>query len=561
MATAEAAGTRGGVASTVPGFTRRRLATVLGALVVAVLLSSLESTIVATALPTIAGELDAFESYAWVGTAYIVAATIATPILGKFSDLYGRRLVFQSTMAVFFVGSLLCGLAQTMPQLIAARALQGVGGGAIQALAFAILGDVLSPRDRGRYIGLFTMAFAAAALAGPLMGGFIIDRFSWHWIFLSTLPLIAVVGAITHVALKLPFNRRQARIDWLGAALLTGGIGGLLISLEQGRGGWLQPSVVGGIAAGSALLVAFVIVERRAEDPMIPPRLFSNRVVLLCALIGLFIGSVNYGATTFLPLYFQDSLFVSPTESGLRMMPVMFGVVIMSFTAGRLISRNGRYKRFPIAGCVVVTLGLLALSRITGDTTYAYLVLPMFLVGLGSGAVYTTTSIAAQNACELRDLGVTTATIMFFRSLGGSLGIAVYGTVLTSSIRSELPERTGLSPDEAVRLIRTPAEIQALPPDTRDAVVDAIASGVGLIMFIAALVMMVGIVCAVVMPELPLRSMAGITEAMAKTSSPDGGSGSGSGSGSGGAGGSGRGSASGSDGVRVPEPAPGTRTL
>ncbi len=509
------AGVRTPKLSSVVGFTQGQLVAVLGALVMAVLLAALDTTIVATALPTIAGELDAFESYAWVGTAYIVAATVATPVLGKLSDLYGRRVVFQTTMAVFFVGSLLCGLSRTMPQLIASRTVQGLGGGAIQALAFAILGDILSPRDRGRYIGYFTIAFATAALAGPLVGGFIIERWSWQWIFLINLPLVLVAGVATHVTLRLPFAKRTTRIDWPGVALLTFGLGGLMIALERGSTGWTRPPIVAGLVVSSLLLVAFVVWQRWAAEPIIPLRLFSNRVVLGTSLIGLVAGSVTYGAATFLPLYFQDALFVSPTNSGLRMMPVMLGVVVMSFTAGRLISRTGRYKVFPVAGAASVAVGLFAISRITADTSYTYLAAPMLLVGLGSGAIYTTTSIAAQNACELRDLGVTTATIMFFRSLGGSMALAAYGTVLTSHSRSELVARTGLDADAAVALIKRPSDIVALPGDVRAAVIDTIAGGVGIIHAIAALTMVAAFVLATRLPEIPLRETAGITEALA----------------------------------------------
>lgn len=504
----------GGRASSVAGFTRRQLTLTLGALIVAVFLASLESTIVTTALPVIAGELDAFESYAWVATAYIVTSAIATPVLGKLSDLYGRRLVFQSTMAVFFAGTLLCGIAQTMPQLIASRAVQGVGGGAIQALAFAILGDILSPRDRGRYIGYFTIAFAAAALAGPIVGGAIIDRWDWHWIFLVNLPFIAVAGVCTHVTLRLPFTRRQARIDWLGAGLLTTGLAALLISLERGRDGWNRPSILGGLALAVVMLVLFTLQERRAEDPMIPLRLFADPVVRGCVVIGLLIGSVTYGANTFLPLYFQDSLFVSPTNSGLRMLPVMVGVVVMSFAAGRLTARTGRYRPYPILGCAAVAVGLYGISRITGTTGYAELVVPLALVGLGSGAVYTTTSIAAQNACALRDLGVTTATVMFARSLGGSLGLAAFSTILTTTVRRDLPAATGLDPDQAVALIRTPKEIAALPLPTRQAVIDVIADGVGNIYLASTAVMVVALGFALVLPGRPLRHLAGITEAL-----------------------------------------------
>jgi EmrB/QacA subfamily drug resistance transporter len=500
--------------SGVAGFTTRQLTATLGALIVAVFLASLESTIVTTALPVIAGELEAFEGYAWVSTAYIVTSAIATPILGKLSDVFGRRVVFQATMATFFVGTLLCGVAQTMPQLVAARAVQGVGGGAIMALAFAILGDILSPRERGRYIGYFTVAFAGAALAGPLVGGFIVDRFDWHWLFLVNLPLIAAAGVCTHLVLRLPFTKRRAPIDWTGAALLSIALAALLISLERGRADWTSPTIVGGFTVALGATLLFVLQERRAPDPMIPLRLFADPVIRSCFMIGLLIGAITYGSMTFMPLFFQDSQFLSPTASGLRQMPVMIGVVVMSFAAGRLISRTGRYRPFPILGCAAVAVGILGLVRIEASTPYVALVVPLALIGLGSGAVYTTTSIAAQNACALADLGVTTATVMFARSLGGSFGLAAFSTMLTTRVRGDLPGLTGLSPDDAVALIRTPAEIEQLPTDTRSAVVDVIAAAVASIMVVSVVVMVVALVFALVLPGRPLRSMAGITEAL-----------------------------------------------
>lgn len=507
----------GGRMSSVPGFTQRQLVTVLGSLIVAVFLSTLDTTIVSTALPTIAGEFNAFESFAWVGTAYIVTSTIAAPLLGKLSDLFGRRPVFQLTMLLFLVGSLLCGIAQSMGQLIAFRAVQGLGGGAIQALSFSILGDILPPRERGRYIGYFTIAFALAGLAGPLVGGTIVDHFDWRWIFLVNIPLVGAAAIATHFTLRLPFARRDARIDWLGAGLLSGGLAFLMLGLEEGKTGWSDGKVVGYLVAAAVLLVSFVAQERRASEPMIPLRLFRNKVVLACCLLGFFAGMVSFGAANFLPLYFQDALFVKPTMSGLRMLPVMVGVVIMSFSAGRLIARTGRYKVFPVAGSIAMTVALFLITTIDGNTKYSYLALPMLLLGLGSGATYTTTSIALQNAADMRDLGVATATMMFFRSLGGSIGMAAYGTLLNSTIRSQLPARIGTTPDEAVKLIRAPAEIEALPPATRSAVIDAIATGVSRIYWVAAFAMLIGVGWALFMPELPLRSKAGISDAMAES--------------------------------------------
>ncbi len=501
--------------SSVPGMTTARLWMVLGALMLAVLLASMEISIISTALPTIAGEFDAFESFAWVGTAYIAAAAIGTPVLGKLSDLYGRRLVFQATMGLFILGSLLCGLSQSMNQLIGARVVQGFGGGAIQALAFAILGDILPPRERGRYVGYFTLAFVGAALFGPLIGGFIIDHWSWPWIFFINIPLAGIASVVSYIALDLPFPRRAAQLDIVGALLLAVTIGSLMIALDLGgRRGWTDPFTLGLLATAGLGLVVFIFVERRVPEPMIPLHLFANRVVLMCVIAGMCAGVIAFGAGQFLPLYFQDSLFVSPTESGLRMLPQMIGVTLGTFGIGRLILRTGRYKAFPVIGSAIAGAGLFAISHVTGTTSYVMLVVPMIAMGFGMAAIFTTTSIATQNAVEYHDLGVGTATIMFFRSLGGSFGLAAFGTILTRTIRTEIPQRLGISGDEAASLIREPADIAALPPASRDAVVESLASGVGQIYLVCAGVMVVSLIASLLMPERPLRPRAGLSDAL-----------------------------------------------
>lgn len=500
--------------SMVPGFTNKRLFAVLGALAAATMLASLETSIIATALPTIVGEFNSFESFAWVGTAYIVTSAIGTPLLGKLSDIYGRRLIFQTTMFTFLVGSFLCGAAQSMGQLIAARAFQGLGGGGIQALAFAVMGDILPPRERGRYIGYFTLAFVGSALLGPLIGGFIIEHFSWPWIFWINVPLIIVIGTVTHFALRLPFKRREARLDYLGAVLLSVAIGSMMIGLENGRHGWARPEVLVLFAVSAVTLPVFVLVERRASEPMIPLHLFRNQVVFRASMLGLCAGVVSYGAGGFLNLYFQDSQFVSPTESGLRTIPQMIGVTAATFGIGRLIARTGRYRIFPIVGCSLATAGLYGVSLISGTTGYSFLIIPMVFMGFGTASVFTTTSISGQNAVEFHDMGVTTSMLMFFRSFGGSAGLAVFGTILNSTIRADIPTRTGIPADEAADIIRSPKEIAALPQATRQAVVDAVANGVGRIYFWCAVVMLVGVAIAVWLPEIPLRSRAGLSDAL-----------------------------------------------
>lgn len=501
--------------SSVPGFSHRQLWLVLGALMLGVLLASMEISIIATALPTIAGEFNAFESYAWVGTAYIATAAIGTPLLGKLSDLFGRRQVFLATMGLFIVGSFLCGISQNIGQLIAARSLQGLGGGAIQALAFSILGDILPPRERGRYIGYFTLAFVGAALLGPLIGGFIIDHWSWPWIFFINIPLGTIAGAVAWFALRLPFPRRKARLDVLGAVLLSITVAALMIGLEQGgTTGWTEPLVLGIFAVTVVGTMTFVYVEQRAAEPMIPLRLFADPVVRTCTVAGMCAGTIAFGAGQFLPLYFQDSLFVSPTESGLRMLPQMIGVTFGTFGIGRLVLWTGRYKAFPVAGTAIAAGGLFTISQLVGDTSYPWLIAPMIAMGFGMASVFTTTSIATQNAVAYQDLGVATATIMFFRSLGGSFGLAVFGTILNATIRAEIPVRLDVTADQAADLIREPKQIQALPDLSRAAVVDSVALGVSRIYLVCAGVMVVGFIAAVLLPERPLRTRAGLSDAM-----------------------------------------------
>ncbi len=497
------------------GLEPRQLHILLGTLIASVSLSSLDTSILVTALPTIAGQFQAFEQLSWVMSAYIVTSTIATPLLGKLSDLYGRRTIFQAAMATFAVASFLCGISQSMVQLIAARAVQGIGGGAIQALAFAIVGDVLPPRARGKYVGYFTLAFAGAALLGPLVGGLIIDRFTWPWIFFINVPLCPLLMFFLHRSLQLPFAKRKAKLDFLGAFLLSVGLASLMIGLEEGRTTLTNSRSLILIAVAIVVLTLFVLQERRASEPMIPLRLFRNRVVLCCAMLGLFAGAVSFGASNYNSVYFQDALFVSPTEAGLRGLPLMVGVVISSTLTGRIIAKRGYYKRFPLGGSIMAMVGLASLAVLVYNRSSYMLFVPvLFLMGLGFGSTFTTTSIATQNACEMRDMGVATATIMFFRTLGGSIMLAVSGTVLNKTIRADIPRRTGMTPEQGVALIREPDKIEALAPDLREAVVNAISTGVGRIQVLSALCMFAAALWAFGLPELPLRNRSGLSDAL-----------------------------------------------
>ena len=326
------------------------------------------------------------------------------------------------------------------------------------------------------------------------------------------------MGTVTHFALKLPFKRKEAKLDFLGAGLLSFTIASLMIGLEEGRTGWTETRVLVLFGMAIAGLIAFIAAEQRASEPMIPLRLFSNKVVFRAAMLGMCAGTIVYGSGSFLSLYFQDALFVSPTESGLRSLPQMLGVTAATFGVGRLISKTGRYKPFPIIGSICATFALVAIAQINGETKYLYLVVPMIFMGFGAASIFTSTSIASQNGVEFHDLGVATATVMFFRSLGGSFGLAVFGTILNSTIRSEIPARVpNIAPEDASSLIRSPEKIQQLAAIPRQAVVDSIALGVSRIYWCCAAIMLIGIVLAVKLPEIALKQRAGLSDALEDT--------------------------------------------
>ena len=491
-----------------PAFTPRQLWIILGSLMIGTVLAALDTTIVSTALPTIAGKLGGFSSYAWVGTSYILTSTIATPILGKLGDLYGRRPVVLGAITVFVGASLLCGLARNMPELIAARGLQGLGGGGIQALTFAILGDLVSPRERGRYMGLYTGIFAGAAVVGPLLGGWMISNFSWPWIFLINLPIGIVALVAISATLKIPVRRRNASVDVRGAALLSIALGTLVLGLDRGKHGWVRTPVVIFVVASLVAFVLFFIEERRAKEPIIPLRLFSNRVFATASAMGFLAGTLSFGAQQFLPLQFQDANLLSPTKAGLWLSPIMGGIMIGSALGGRLIAATGRYRVFPIIGSVCAILGVASISRLETSTPFLWLALAMLGIGIGNGTTFTTTSIASQNAIAVSDIGVGTATLVSLRSLGGSLGLAMYGTLFTARVTASLRNEPGAAGKikTVSSLVREPAKIRALDPELRTAVARAVTSGTNRVFLVALPLAITGLILGVLLPEYPLRT-------------------------------------------------------
>ncbi|GAB1818294.1 MDR family MFS transporter [Herbidospora sp. RD11066] len=415
---------------------RRDIWVVIGALMLSLLLAALDQTIVSTALPTIVREFGGLDHLSWVVTAYLLASTVSTPLWGKLGDQYGRKPLFQAAIVIFLAGSALCGLAGNMTELIAFRALQGLGGGGLIVLAMAIVGDVVPPRERGRYQGYFGGVFAVASVVGPLAGGLFVDHLSWRWVFYVNLPI--GVAALVAVAMTLPARPGRTRhvIDYLGAVLLTVAVGCLVLVTTWGGTvyEWSSPPVLLLALAAVVFGALFVVAERRAAEPILPLRLFRLPVVAVTSAMGFVVGFAMLGGLAYLPLFLQVAHGVSPTLSGVYLLPMMGGLLATSITTGRVISRTGRYRRFPIAGMAIMTVAMLLL-RTLDETTSMWLVgTYLFTLGVGIGLVMQVLVIAVQNAVDYADLGVATSTATFFRSIGGSFGVSVFGSIFAGEL-------------------------------------------------------------------------------------------------------------------------------
>ncbi|HEX6311529.1 MAG TPA: MDR family MFS transporter [Acidimicrobiia bacterium] len=497
--------------------THRQIQTVFAGLMAGMFLAALDQTIVATALPTIVGELGGLDQISWVASAYLLTSTAVMPLVGKLSDLYGRRQLFQASIVVFLVGSLLAGVAQSMSQLIAFRAIQGLGGGGLLVLTFAIVGDVVAPRERGRYQGYVASVFAVASVAGPLIGGFLVDSLSWRWVFYVNLPVGIVALVITSSALRLPMRRHGHSIDYPGAALLVGGITSLILVTVWGGNEypWASGTIIGLGLAGVVLLGLFVLQERRAAEPILPLRLFRQSVFTVSSITAFAVGLAMFGAILYLPLYLQIVKGADATNSGLLLLPIMAGILTGSTTCGRIITHIGRCRIFPIIGLALMTIGFVCFTQLDASTSRLMSSAFMVVVGVGIGFVTPVLVLAVQNAVSPRDLGAATSAVTFVRTMGGAFGAAVFGAVLNARLTVEFaarlpdPVRQGVDP---AQFQGSPEQIRSLPPAVARGVVGAFESSLQTVFLVAAVIAVAAFVVVWWLRELPLRERADLDE-------------------------------------------------
>jgi EmrB/QacA subfamily drug resistance transporter len=506
------------VATAAPVEPAPRVRLIFGALMLVLLLAALDQTIVATALPTIVADFGGVEHLSWVVTAYLLASTVVGPLYGKLGDLYGRKIVLQTAIVVFLVGSALCGIAQSMPQLIAFRALQGIGGGGLIVTAMAVVGDIIPPRDRGRYQGLFGAVFGIATIIGPLLGGFFVEHLTWRWIFYVNLPVGGLALAVIAVAFHARAVDVRHRIDYLGAALLAAALSVIVLFTSLGGTTWAWSSApsIALLLSAPVLLAAFVLAERRAAEPIVPLALFSNRIFTVTSAIGFIVGLALFGAVTYLPLYLQVVKGHAPTDSGLLLTPMMAGVLVTSIGSGQLISRFGHYKPFPIAGTALMTVALFLLSGISVEMPVWQSALYMLLLGLGLGMTMQVLVLAAQNAVPYELLGVATSGSTLFRQVGGSIGVSLFGAVFANQLASKLA--AVLPPGVEAPPAVSPETVKELPPALHASYVEAFAGSLRPVFAVAAGISLVGFGLTWLLRELPLRKSAaaeGVAESFA----------------------------------------------
>ncbi|MFH8688223.1 DHA2 family efflux MFS transporter permease subunit [Streptomyces anulatus] len=493
------------------GQSHRSVLVAIGALLLGMLLAALDQTIVSTALPTIVSELGGLDHLSWVVTAYLLAATAATPLWGKLGDQYGRKKLFQTAIVIFLIGSALCGVAQNMPQLIGFRALQGLGGGGLMVLSMAIVGDLVTPRERGKYQGLFGAVFGVTSVLGPLLGGFFTEHLSWRWVFYINLPIGVVALVVIAAVLHIPVRREKHTIDYLGTFLIASVATALVLvaSLGGTTWAWSSPQIIGLAVLAVVLLVAFIAVERRAVEPVLPLKLFRMRTFALVAVISFVIGFAMFGAMTYLPTFLQVVHDITPTMSGVHMLPMVFGLLITSTGSGQIVSRTGRWKVFPILGTAITAVGLLLLHQLDENSSTWLMSTYFFVFGAGLGLVMQVLVLVAQNSVSYQDLGVATSGVTFFRSIGSAFGVAIFGTIFANRLTGQLTDAlagqslpTGV---DAGRLAADPRAIGQLPADLRPSVLGAYSTSITDVFLYAVPVVLLAFVLAWFLREDKLR--------------------------------------------------------
>ncbi|MEU6344531.1 MDR family MFS transporter [Streptomyces sp. NPDC046977] len=488
---------------------QRSVRVVLFGLMIAMLLAMLDNMIVGTAMPTIVGELGGLEHLSWVVTAYTLATAASTPIWGKLGDMYGRKGIFMASIVLFLIGSALSGMAQDMGQLIAFRAIQGLGAGGLIVGVMAIIGDLIPPRERGKYQGMMAGVMAVAMIGGPLVGGSITDNWGWRWSFYINLPLGVVALFVISAVLHLPKKRVQARIDYLGAILLTISITSLVLLTTWGgkEYPWASVQIFGLLALGVVALAAFLFAETRAAEPVMPLHIFHSRNFSLISVIGFLVGFVMFGALTFLPLYQQTVQGASATNSGLLLLPMLLSMMVVSLIAGRVTTQTGKYKIFPIIGGALITAGLLLLSTMDTGTSRFVSGVWMAVLGAGMGFLMQITMLIAQNSVEMKDIGVGSSSSTLFRTIGGSFGVALFGSIFVDKLQDSMTARLG-NAGAAVgggSGQMDPKSLAKLPEAVRDAYLHAVASGTHSVFLWGAALSVVGFVLAFFVKEIPLR--------------------------------------------------------
>jgi EmrB/QacA subfamily drug resistance transporter len=497
-------------------FTHRQILVIMSGLMLGMFLAALDQTIVSTALPTIVGDFHRSDLLSWVITAYLLASTASTPLWGKAGDLYGRKRVFQLAIVVFLVASALCGASRNMYELIGFRGLQGIGGGGLISLVFAIIGDVIPPRQRGRYQGYFGAVFGVSSVVGPLAGGFAVDSLSWRYIFYINLPLGIVALVVTNRVLRLPRRTRHVLIDWWGALLLVAGVSCILLGTQSGGTDypWGSWQVIGLFVLGALFLAAFAVREMLAPEPILPLELFRMQIFTVANIVSFVSGVAMFGALAFLPQYLQLVHGVSATESGLLLLPLLIGLLVMSIGSGRYISRTGSYRWFPLAGTILVTIGLILLTHLGAHTSLVVVGLDILVFGSGLGLFIQVLTLVVQNAVPMRQMGVATSSVTFFRSMGGAIGASALGAVLTAGIASEFPKF--LPPaalagggDKVAELVQSPDVLDKLGrtnPALHEGIIQAYSHAIDKLFLVAIPVSVLSIIAALFIKQVQLRN-------------------------------------------------------